>query len=74
VWLGFLVVLVVPSPKCHCQDVGPVVEVSVNCTACPAVGDAGLYAKDAAPGERITVIVLVLVLVSAPLATVRLTL
>jgi hypothetical protein len=35
-------VLVVPSPKFHCQEVGDPVEVSVNCTAWPAVGDAGL--------------------------------
>jgi hypothetical protein len=40
-------VLVAPSPKFHCQDVGEPVEVSVNCTACPAAGDAGLKLKDA---------------------------
>jgi hypothetical protein len=42
VWLGFWAVLVPPSPKFHCQEVGPPVDVSVNCTACPAAGDAGL--------------------------------
>jgi len=39
--LGFWAVLVVPSPKFHSQEVGDPVEVSVNCTACPAVGAAG---------------------------------
>jgi hypothetical protein len=33
VWLGFWTVLVDPSPKLHCQEVGEPVEVSVNCTA-----------------------------------------
>jgi len=33
VWLGFWAVLVAPSPKFHCQDVGKPVDVSVNCTA-----------------------------------------
>ena len=46
-WPGFWAVLVVPSPKFHCQEVGVPVEVSVNWTACPATGDEGLYAKDA---------------------------
>jgi metal-sulfur cluster biosynthetic enzyme len=39
--------LVAPSPKFHCQEVGEPVEVSVNCTACPAAGEAGLYVNDA---------------------------
>jgi hypothetical protein len=42
VWVGFWVVLVPPSPKVHRQEVGEPVDVSVNCTACPATGDAGL--------------------------------
>jgi len=42
VWLGFWEVLVDPSLKFHCQEVGPPVDVSVNCTAWPAVGEAGL--------------------------------
>jgi len=37
--------LVDPSPKSHCQKVGLPVEVSLNCTACPSVGNPGLYAK-----------------------------
>ena len=41
-WLGFWDVLVDPSPKLHCQEVGVPVEVSVSCTACPAAGEAGL--------------------------------
>jgi hypothetical protein len=46
-WLGFWAVLVDPSPKFHCHEVGGPEEVSVNCTACPAVGEAGLNVKDA---------------------------
>jgi hypothetical protein len=41
-------VLVLPSPKFHCQEVGKPADVSVNCTAWPADGDAGLKVKDAA--------------------------
>jgi len=45
-----------PSPKFHCQDVGPPVDVSVNCTAWPAAGEAGLNVKDAVSvDEGITV-------------------
>ena len=50
-WTGFCDVLVAPSPKFHCQDVGLPVEVSVNCTACPGAGEAGLLAKDAVSAE-----------------------
>jgi hypothetical protein len=39
--------------KFHCQEVGLPVEVSVNCTADPAVGEAGLWVKDAVGGESI---------------------
>jgi hypothetical protein len=74
VWLGFLVVLVVPSPKCHCQEVGVPVEVSVNCTAWPAPGEDGLYVNEAEEAEGITVIVRRLVLEPALLPAVRLTL
>ena len=42
VWLGFRIVLVVPSLKFHCQDVGLPIDVSVNCIAWPATGEAGL--------------------------------
>jgi len=47
VWLGFWAALVAPSPKFHSHEVGAPVEVSVNCTACPAAGEAGLKVKDA---------------------------
>jgi hypothetical protein len=40
-------VLVPPSPKFHCHEIGGPVEVSVNCTACPGVGEPGLKVKDA---------------------------
>jgi hypothetical protein len=46
-WLGFRVVEVVPSPKLQDQAVGLPSDVSVNCTACPAKGDAGLKMKEA---------------------------
>jgi hypothetical protein len=36
-----------PSPKFHCQEVGEPVEVSVNCTAWPAAGEAGVKVKEA---------------------------
>jgi hypothetical protein len=41
-------VLEVPSPKLHCQEVGPPVDASVNCTDWPATGEAGEKLKDAA--------------------------
>jgi hypothetical protein len=46
-WLGFWAALVPPSPKSHAHDVGPPVDVSVNCTACPSPGEAGLKVKAA---------------------------
>ena len=50
-WTGFCDVLVEPSPKFHCPDVGLPAEVSVNCTACPGAGEAGLLVKDAVSAE-----------------------
>ena len=50
-WTGFCEVLVAPSPKFHCQDVGLPVEVSVNCTAWPGAGEAGLLVKEAVSAE-----------------------
>ena len=41
-WLGFREVLVPPSPKLHCHELALPVDVSINCTDCPAAGDAGL--------------------------------
>jgi metal-sulfur cluster biosynthetic enzyme len=58
VWLGFREVLVPPSPKFHCRDVGLPVDLSVKATDCPAAGEAGLYVKDAvsvSTGETVTV-------------------
>ena len=46
-WLGLRTVEVVPSPKLHCQIDGLPVDVSVNWTAWPAVGEAGVNVKDA---------------------------
>ena len=43
------------SPKFQSQEVGPPVDVSINCTACPGVGEEGLKVKDAA-SESATVI------------------
>jgi hypothetical protein len=45
---GFCRVDVDPSPKLHDHDVGVPVDVSVNCTDCPAAGDVGLYENEAA--------------------------
>ena len=56
VWLGFWTVLVAPSPKFHCQEAGDPVEVSVNCTACPATGELGVNVKEAVRvGTTVTV-------------------
>jgi hypothetical protein len=56
VWLGFCKVLVVPSPRFHCQEVGDPAEVSVNCTACPAAGELGVKVNDAPrAGTTVTV-------------------
>ena len=35
-----------PSSKFHCQDVGPPVDVSANCTYWPVTGEPGLNVKD----------------------------
>ena len=40
--------LVAPSPKFHCHIDGVPIDVSVNCTDCPAAGDVGLYENEAA--------------------------
>jgi hypothetical protein len=44
-------VLVTPSPKFHSHEIGLPVDVSVNCTACPAAGEEGIKAKDATGAE-----------------------
>jgi hypothetical protein len=53
-------VLEAPSPKFHCREVGEPVDVSVNCTACPAAGEAGLKVKDAVSDCPMMIVRLVL--------------
>jgi hypothetical protein len=65
-------VLVIPSPKFHCHKEGLPIEVSVNWTACPAVGEAGLKVNDAVSAVA-TVTVRLALLEPEPLATVRVT-
>jgi hypothetical protein len=73
-WLGFWAVLVAPSPKFHSQEVGLPAEVSVNCTDCPAAGEAGLKVKDAVGVDAgLTVSVWLAVLVPDPLAASKVT-
>jgi hypothetical protein len=43
-----LEVLADPSPKLQAQELGVPVDVSVNCTDCPAVGRTGVYVNDEA--------------------------
>ena len=71
-WLGFWEVLVPPSPKFHCHEVGLPIEVSVNATDCPGAGKAGLYVKDAVSAPP-TVTVRVVLLEPEPLVAVRVT-
>jgi hypothetical protein len=70
-WLGFFAVLVAPSPKFHCQEVGFPEVVSANCTDCPGPGVAGLKTKVAGEGKGITVRVLVALFEVVLLATMR---
>jgi len=58
-WLGFLAVLVAPSPKLHCQEVGPPEVVSANCTVCPGPGVVGLKTNVAGESAGTTVTVFV---------------
>jgi hypothetical protein len=44
-WVGFLDVLVPPSPKVQAQAVGVLVEVSLKVTVCPITGEAGVKLK-----------------------------
>jgi hypothetical protein len=74
VWLGLWAVLVEPSPKFHCQEVGDPVELSVNCTAWPATGEPGANVKDAVSvGEGITVSVRLALLVPEGLVAFKVT-
>jgi hypothetical protein len=73
-WLGFWEVEDVPSPKFHCQEVGAPVDVSVNCTAWPAAGEAGPNVKDAETvDEGLTVTVWLAVFVPEPLLAAKVT-
>ena len=66
--------LVPPSPKFHCHEVGLPVDVSVNCTDWPAAGEVGLELKDAlsmATGK--TVMIWVALFVAEPLPIVNIT-
>ena len=71
-WLGFCNALVEPSLKFHDQAVGLPVDVSVNCTDCPAAGETGLYVNDAASAAT-TVTVRVVVFDPDPFVTVNVT-
>ncbi|MCG7851115.1 MAG: hypothetical protein MIO92_01190 [Methanosarcinaceae archaeon] len=73
VWLGFCEVLVPPSPKFHCHEVGPPVEVSVNATACPGVGKAGLNVNEATSPVVPTLTVRLTLLVPESFVAVRIT-
>lgn len=56
-WVGFCAVDAAPSPNVHCQDVAPPAVVSVNCTASPGPGVAGLKTNVAGPVAGMTVTV-----------------
>jgi hypothetical protein len=74
VWLGLRDVEVAPSPKLHDQDVGEPVDVSVNATAWPARGEAGLKVKEAASvGDVTTVTICVTLLDDEALLAVKVT-
>ena len=66
--------LVDPSPKFHCHEVGDPTEVSVNCTACPATGELGVNVKEAvSAAEGATVTVSLAVFVPEPLLASKVT-
>jgi hypothetical protein len=58
--------------KLQDQAVGEPVDVSVNCTDCPAAGEAGVNVKEAATGTA-TVTVRVVVAEPVPLVAVSVT-
>jgi hypothetical protein len=70
-WLGFFAVLVAPSPKFHCQEVGPPEVVSANCTASPGPGVEGLKTKVASADEGRTIRVLVALFEAVLVAATR---
>jgi hypothetical protein len=74
VWLGFWTVLVPPSPKLHCQDVGVPVEESVKATAWLGAGEDGLKVNDASNAVAGAIVTTRLVVLEPePVAAVRLT-
>ena len=72
--VGFLAVLVAPSPKSHDQEVGPPGDVSANITVCPTVGEAGLKTKVAVAGAGMMVSVRIVLLEPEWFVTIRFTL
>ena len=64
--------LVEPSLKSHCQEVGPPVDVSVNCTDRPVAGEAGLKVKEAVSAVA-TVTVRLTLFEPEPLVAVKVT-
>jgi hypothetical protein len=56
-------VLVRPSPKFHCQEVGVPVEVSKKLIVCPRTGVLGVYVKSAMSVEAGATMMLRLTLV-----------
>jgi hypothetical protein len=69
-----LAVLVAPSPKSHCQEVGSPEEVSANWAICPAFGEEGLNTNVAVAGAGIIEIVLSALLEPALFVATRVTL
>jgi hypothetical protein len=59
-------VLVDPSPKLHCQELGVPVVVSANWTVCPGPGVVGLKTKVALDVSDMTVTVRLVLLLVAP--------
>ena len=60
--------------KFHSHEVGVPVDVSVNCTGCPAVGEVGLNVNDAVSATAgVTVTVRLALAEPEALVTVRLT-
>ena len=71
--VGFFAVLVAPSPKSHCQEVGSPGVVSANITDCPTAGEVGLNTKDAVDGAGMIAIVLIVLFETDPFTAVNVT-
>jgi len=72
-WDGFFVLLVAPSPKSQCHDVGFPELVSANCTVCPGPGVVGLKTNDAAASAGRTVTDFDALRIAVPFPIVRVT-